>query len=257
METGFSLYGTAHICWLILLAVLTGAICYAFKKTLAKAGAEEQGSRARKTWLAAAGGITLILHLAQLVWWQLDGSLNRYTLPVHVCALAVYLLVLFLILRGCGCRARFPEAALFFPCLPGAVAAILFPDWTDYPPFGTLSCLGFLGHGAIVVAILLAIKAGFIRPSWRLAPYSVLFLALYAAIMIPVDRAYGLNYGFLIEPVPGSPLAWIEEVCEPGIPYQIGYAAFALFILLIWFALWVPREKKCDKIERIKGDENE
>ncbi len=257
MDTGFSLYGTKHILWLVILAALTGIFWYTFTKSLVKVRPEEQGSRARKAWLAAAGGITLILHLAQLVWRQLDGSLNRFTLPVHVCALAVYFLVLFLLLRSCGCRACLLEGALFFPCLPGAAAAILFPDWTDYPPFGTLSCLGFLGHGAIVIAILLSIKAGLIRPSWRLAPYSVLFLALYAGIMIPVDRVYGLNYGFLIESVPGSPLDWIEKLCGPGLPYQIGYAVFALFILLIWFALWVPRGEKCDRIERIKGDENE
>ena len=123
------------------------------------------------------------------------------------------------------------------PLEAGALAALLAPDWTYYPPFSFMSAIGFIAHIAIILYILQAIWSRLITPSIKRAYIPVQFLAVYALIMIPFDRHFNVNYGFLNDPSPGSILVPLAERFGYGLGYYVGYALLVLAGILISYAL--------------------
>ena len=119
---------------------------------------------------------------------------------------------------------------LFFPGLPGAVLALLFPGWGYLPPFSFLSTCEFLGHFGIVLYVLASIREKTLQPAWRRAFIPVLFCILYFAVMMPFDRMTDMNYGFLMQPAPDSPLSLIAVVTGGGAAY---YTLYALTLLAV------------------------
>ena len=245
MNTGFSLFGSVHLFWIAVCILLTAFILHAKVSP-------------RVIALSA-----LLLHLLQCADRMLNGTYGMDTLPLHICSISTYLVFIhgFCFIGNpveehdpgrrlpesvsanapCSRRRLSPREIigeiLFFPGLPGAFAAILFPNWTDAHPFSVLSLTGFLSHLAIGLYVLAAIRNGTLRPSLRHSYVPVLFLALYAAVMIPYDRHFLMNYGFLYGPSPGSPLVFIAEIFGYGAGYYIGYALLAALAMLLCYGL--------------------
>lgn len=226
---GFGLFGGAHLIW---LAVCAGYVIVwlIFQKLTAE--------RLSAVFFRVSGVFALALHLAETAWRIYDGSFGYDTLPLHLCALASYLAALSVI-----CPARFISAALFCPCLPGVISAVLFPDWTMYPPFSFISAIGFLSHAATAAHIAVIMASGRFTPSMKDLPKSIMFEAAYAAAVIPIDIALGVNYGFLLRPVPGSPLMPLWDVSGGGIGYTALFAAAVLMISAVWYGIWAAGRK--------------
>ena len=222
-DAGFEIFDPPHLIWLTVCAVSSAAAFYAAGRLSAKP---------RKTLSRILAVLVCMFHVAETVFRYLEGTLNIGTLPFHICSVTVYLIVLFELYPD-----SFAEGALFFPGLPGAVCAVIFPDWTSYPPFSPLSAIGFLSHISIVCYILYKIREGRIIPRFRLAGFSLLFFALYSAVMIPFDNHFGVNYGFLIRPAPGSPLEIIDRLFDFRNGYLIGYAAAMIICVFFWYGL--------------------
>ena len=189
----FSLFGTEHIIWLIACAVLLLLSLTA--------------SRGSAVFVRAVAVIAVSFHLIQCAFRIYEGSYDLYTLPIHICAISSY----FTLIHALTGSAIIGEI-LFFPGLPGAICALIWPDWTMYRPFGVLSITGFLSHIAIVIYVLTAIRAGMIRPSLKKSYIPVMFIALYSVLIIPFDKHFHANYGFLNVPSPGSVLEIIAKI---------------------------------------------
>ena len=117
--------------------------------------------------------------------------------------------------------------------------ACITPDWLDEPPFSFISAIGLLAHGAIILYILLRLKDGTIRPSWKKIWIPAGFLIGYALVMVPFDRHFRVNYGFLITPVPGTPLVLIRNLFGEGFGYLAGYAIFAFALMGLYYAVFL------------------
>ena len=111
--------------------------------------------------------------------------------------------------------------------------ALLFPGWGYLPPFSLLSCCEFLGHFGIVLYVLSGLRSGAIAPSRMRIP--VIFCILYALVMLPFDRAAGMNYGFLLVPAPDSPLSAIASRTGGGPGYYAGYAGLVMFFMVCFY----------------------
>lgn len=223
--SGFSLFGESHLIWMICLS--TGIFCLALLFHV--------GSRRMKTfllWLSALS--SLFWQLAQGLYRLILGIYSVGTLPLHICSLASYLVFLHLLYHP-----AWLSEILYFPLFIGPWFAIIFPDWTMYPAWSFMSCAGFIVHASIVLYILLQIEAGTIRPSLKNIYAPVLFMTIYAAVLIPFDHHFRVNYGFLASPSPGSPLIWIAAHFGSGIGY---YAGYALLVFAIMMIAYVPPE---------------
>lgn len=242
---GFSTFGWQHLLWLAVFA-MTGAAVLIRSSSRETGGAEASGRFSRRASAAAAvlavtGSVTAGIHET------VNAGFGPASLPLHVCSMAGYGCFLHFLMtedlrrkmmtgdprKRTGPVLRILSELLFFPGMPGAAFALLFPGWTYLPVFSLYSSREFLGHFGIVLYVLLCIRNGTITPSDRRIP--VLFCALYAAVMIPFDLRTGLNYGFLLLPSPDSPLSVISRLTGSGIGYYAGYAVFVLLVMAVCY----------------------
>ena len=259
---GFETFGREHLLWLMMLAAAGAAVVFADNR--AETGNAESGRteirKGKNRWAEIRRMAAAVSAVSGRVlpgfYYIATGSYGLDSLPLHVCSMAGYGCFLhFLLTTGKDRNRRTglepqkepghkPASALqtalsellFFPGLPGALLALLFPGWGACPPFSFLSCCEFLGHGGIGLYVILRMRDGGIRPSFRRMWIPVLFCAAYAAIMIPFDRITETNYGFLLLPAPGSPLSVIAFAAGLGPGYYTGYALLVLFLMVVFYA---------------------
>lgn len=268
---GFETFGREHILWILMLAAAGAAIVFADnraeignsesgrtgirKEKIQRAKIRKEEIRRAEIRRMAAAVLAASGRVLPGIYYIVSGSYGLDSLPLHVCSMAGYGCFLhFLLTTGKDRNGRTglepqkepghkPASALrtalsellFFPGLPGAFLALLFPGWNACPPFSFLSCCEFLGHGGIVLYVILRMQDGSICPSFRRMWIPVVFCAVYAAVMIPFDRITGTNYGFLLLPAPASPLSVIAFAAGLGPGYYIGYTLLVLFLMIVFY----------------------
>ena len=221
-----TLFGPAHLLWLAILVAILAVVMRVFSAA--------KTETARRRILMAAAWAVIITHFAESFGRMAAGTYGIGTLPLHVCAFAAFASFIHFYLPK-----EWLSELLFFPFLPGAVLACVTPDWLDEPPFSFISAIGFLAHGAIILYVLLRIKDGTICPSWKKIWIPAGFLIGYALVMVPFDRHFRVNYGFLITPVPGTPLVLIRNLFGEGFGYLAGYAIFAFALMGLYYAVFL------------------
>lgn len=219
---GFGLFSWVHFLYLALGAVLVFFLCRRYKNT-----AERERTRRRV-------GITLFtLELLRAFVLAVNGRYTVYTLPLHLCGMAVYL-SFFHALRPRPLLGQF----LYAFCMPGALFALVFPDWTYYPGWHFLTLMGFLIHTLLVAYTLMQVCSGDIVPRLRDAPKCLALMLALAAPVYVFNRLAGTNYMFLHWPSPGSPLEWFSFLGNPG--YILGYFPI---LAVVWVLLYARRRR--------------
>ena len=231
--SGFSVFDKYHLLWLAICVVLTVAVLILFKKC------DRKNQKRVIFWVLV---FSVFMHFYESFGRYIEGTYSLDTIPLHICAISTYLMMV---------HYFWPHPAigeiLFTPSIPGALAALLFPSWTKYPPFSRLSWTAFFAHLGIILYIVLCIQYGMIRPSLKNVKWPLCFMAVYAAVMIPFDKHFGVNFGFLNTPSPGSPLMFIAKVFGTGAGYYIGYAILVVILLFVCYgihALLTRRSRK-------------
>ena len=250
---GFETFGPEHLFWLVILAAGGTAV---YRAASVQNGQESTARRDRL--LLAAAVLPVLGRVLPALYEIRKGIYGPDSLPLHVCSMAGYGCLLHFVLyckanrSAGGGRAALAAGRLtalsvlsellFFPGLPGALMALLFPGWGWCAPFSFLSICEFLGHGGIVLYVLLRLRDGGICPSLKRAWIPVLFCVLYACLMLPFDLASGMNYGFLLVPSPDSPLSGIAAFAGNGAGYYAGYALLVLGLMAASYALVLRRK---------------
>jgi uncharacterized membrane protein YwaF len=146
----------------------------------------------------------------------------------------------------------FLASVLFHPGILGSLAALLFPDWLNYPFWNYLSLSGFLLHGLLIVygaSLLVRIAEapdpeGVFRQDLK---NSVFFMSVGALVMALFDQITRTNYWFMAGPGNDSPFAGIYARSGYG-GYLIAYLLAAFLITALWFLLryflFVRRKKR-------------
>ena len=214
-DSGFSLFGRFHLAVLLLVALLCIATRYARRWTPA---AQITFSH----WFTGLMGGSELLRLLIL---RLTGHLTVYVLPLHLCSFAVWLCLWY-----AHRRTGWVGQTLYTLCLPGATAALLFPDWTSCPPWNYFCLHGFFIHAATVLFILLQLQTGRLLPAWRRAYQPMLVLGALVPPLQCVNRRFHTNYLFLSAASPGSPLTLLRR-------FPLGYLSCYLLLLLSMIAV--------------------
>ncbi len=226
---GFKLYGRDHICWLIICLAAGTALCLIYRRL---------GTRGRERMRLNLGLGVLLCELLKDINLIVQGEFGIYYLPLHLCGLAVFFTL------GHSIRPNETVGELLYSSfMPGALFAILFPDWTACAAFSFHSIVGFTVHLLIVTYPLMLTMGGDLRPSVRRLPRCLLILLCLAAPVYVFDRIFNANYMFLLSPAVGSPLEWFAALLgNPG--YLLGYLPM---LTLIWCALYFPfcRKRLC------------
>lgn len=223
---GFALFSREHIAAMLACAGVCAGLCLAFCHA---------GTEGRKRLRLAVGGAILLCEILAKGYLILAGAYDLSYLPLHLCGLAVFFAFYHSLFPG-----ETVGNFLYSTCMPGALFALLFPDWTAYPMLSYRSVVGFAVHALIAAYPLMQVLGGELRPSVRYLPRCLGILACLALPVYGFDRLTGLNFMFLLRPAKGSPLEWFAALLgNPG--YLLGYIPM---IVLIWCLLYFPFTKR-------------
>ena len=220
-KNALGLFSPLHILWLLTALTAWLMLCRKYKRS-----SPARRARMRRT----VAGSALAIELLRSLLLMLAGEYGIGRLPLHLCALAIYISFLHA-LRGGELTGQF----LYAFCMPGAVCALLFPDWSGYPAFHFMSVSSFTLHILLVGYTLMLVAGGDIRPDTRRAPACLGIMLLIAVPVYAFDRLMGTNYMFLNWPSPGSPLEWFAFLGRPG--YLLGYLPL---LAAAWAVIYAP-----------------
>ena len=219
-------YSAGHMLWLFS-AVL---VCLFLSRLYAGAG--ERGRRRLRLLVSLSAGAVSCLRTGLLI---LNGDYSLSRLPLHLCSMAVYICIY----HGLS-LSRKAGQFLFAFCLPGAVCALLFPDWSSLPGLHYISITSFLLHILPAAYVLMLTAGGDLVPEPSSLPGCCACLALAALPIYAFNKLTGLNFMFLNYPPPGTPLMLFAFLGNPG--YLLGYLPMAG---LVWALMYGIPKKAC------------
>ena len=128
--------------------------------------------------------------------------------------------------------------------LPGAIAALLFCNWTHRPVYEFLSLFSFIFHFALVTYAVMVVYAGIVKPHIKRIISSILFLTVSVPTIFQLNKMWDTNFMFLNVPSPGSPLELLEQIFgNPG--YIFGLVCI---LITLWIVMYLP----WNKLQRLK-----
>lgn len=220
---GFSLFGWQHLLMLAVLGTYT-VLSLRWMRRLS----EQRLNRL----LRVLGGVMLGLEVLKDFILAVIGAFSIGYLPLHLCSLAMFVCLYY----GAHPRSNSCGQILYSVCFPGAMCALLFPDWTMLPILHFQSLHSFLYHTLLVQVSLAPVVTGRIRPGVGQVWKSVTFLVLTALPVGLLNRLLHTNYMFLGHPSAGSPLELLGSI-----PGRYGYlAGYFLLVLLVELGMNLP-----------------
>lgn len=221
----FEHFCTGHLIILGIIPVFITALAYLTYKL-----SRENADRLVK----ALSVLALSCECLQDILLTIEGGNILDYLPLHLCNLGLFVNVAASFSHG-RVRAFLAEVSLVL-IAPGAVFALITPDWNYRPLLSWLPLMCFFTHTLVVAIPVMMYVNGYCRPSFRHFWYPYAFLV---AVTIPVyilDRAIGRNYMFLMHPINGTPLAWLASFLgNPG--YLLGVVIMLALVLLAVYSL--------------------
>lgn len=223
---GMGMYSAAHITWLVVLGVLVATISAVYKRL---------GQTGRKRMRIGLSCGLVASEMCRVCLLAAQGVYTAFYWPLHLCGLAMFILLGFALRPN-----RFCGETLYSLCLPGAFAALLFPDWvSNQPVWQFQSVHSFLYHGVLVGGIFMLLLGGDIRPRADGLKYPVLMLACIAPPLYFLNKLVAANFLFLNTPSRGSPLEIFSNAFgNPG--YLLPFGALVLVVVsLFYLPIWV------------------
>jgi hypothetical integral membrane protein (TIGR02206 family) len=212
----FRAFGPAHLAILASVPAVAGALA---------ACARAAPRLASPLRMALAGFIAVNAVAAHANALARGWLSPPHGLPLELCDAATFLAIAALVAPR-----PWMLDLLYYVALAGTSMALLTPDLGA--PFPSLAAITyFVGHGAVVAAVLMLVWLGGLRPRpgswWR----ALLALNAYAAAVGLFNQLFGTNYMFLCRK-PAS--ASLLDVMGPWPWYILGgeVVALALFLLL-------------------------
>lgn len=225
-DSGFSLYSATHIAWLtvIFVCVCFGTFIY-IRKT--------ENVRRRIRYVLA--GVLTAMELYKDTVLTVTGHMELQYLPLQLCGLAIIVEVCYLLVAnatGMEAFRIFLGEVMCVICMPGALAALLFPDWTRYPVINFMSLHSFIIHGLLVL-VPFAVMAGrehtvSIRRCFMPAGYLICVSFLVNIVNIAAD----CNFMFLRHPSHNSPFEAVYLNYGYGC-YMLVYALVVVLVIAI------------------------
>lgn len=221
-EGGFwSAYGHVHLIWLGAIA-LVGFIAI---KAFVGATKEKQDK--------ALKGLALWILFQEITKNHLHlyaGTATVDLLPLHICGISIFFSLWYAFKPG-----KLNGAYIYGVSLPGALAALTFPDWMDYPLYHFSSINSFSIHGELVIFALMALISGRLKPDIRQVPKMAIIMYILAIPIYFLNKVWGTNFMFINYPSPGSPLVPLYDIFGDG--YVI---AAAVLLVVVWYILFLP-----------------
>lgn len=220
---GWKLFSVGHILWLALgaLACAGIAVMYAFLP--------EKGRRASRITIAVLLITNIVVHQIFFIvtkQWKLDH------LPLHMCYFGAFIIMAHAFAR----KHHDTLAALTYAIsLPGAILALLTPNWSVLPFWNFSGISSFLYHLLLIVYPVMLIAGGY-RPQFRHLRPALPFIAGTAVAIFILNKAIGTDFLFING---GKTVGWLRAMTKIFGIY--GYLwIFPVIMTLLWTIQFLP-----------------
>ena len=228
LEIGFSLYSPGHLIWLAAIAAATVLISNYYKR---------QGTDGRMRIRRIFAVLILLSEIYKDTVLIVMGAPMMQYLPLHLCSFAIF----GMLIDAFSPRQHLTGQMFAYAFFPGAMAALLFCNWTCYPFWNFMSIHSFVFHGWIVCYFIMLYRSEDIRPRYKGLWQTT---GILLVLMVPIyffDKLTGQNYMFLNEASEGSPLVILWQIFgtrfgEPG--YLISYIVLALAVFHVLYGIY-------------------
>lgn len=219
---GFSLFDATHITWLAIAAVVITLNCLWFRK---------MDELARSRWQKTMALLLIANELFKDVMLIIGQRFEPDYLPLHLCSINIFLIAL---------HAWKPSVMLsnflYTVCIPGAMAALLFPSWTRLPVLNFMHLHSSTIHIQLVMYPMVLATAGVLKPSVKGIPKCLGLLVLLAGLALVANLLLDTNFMFLMEAEPGNPLYVFGQI------FGSHLVGFPILITAVLLVMYVPME---------------
>jgi len=223
---GWEHYSPLHLTWLIGGLIVIILCCLFYRRS--------DADWRRKLRLILAG-LTVGNELFKMWLLMSQGNYYEEYLPFHLCSINIFV-VLWHALRP----SENVGAFLYTVCMPGAVAALLFPTWNELPLFCGMHLHSFTVHLELMLYPLMLVAGGEVHPRLRQIPKILLLLLLSGVPAILSNHFLDTNFMFLRYAEPGNPLLLFEQWFGN---HLIGIPVLISLILLVLYTPWVVADR--------------
>ena len=195
---GFDMFGLTHLLWLVFFLVFAVCSCLLYRSLRST-----QREKMRLIFAALLVADEIFKYIILTVG---DRWLADY-LPLHLCSVNIFLIAFHAVRPN-----KLLDNFLYTVCIPGALAALLFPSWASLPFPNLMHIHSFTVHTLLVVYPVMLTFAGEIRPSARYVPKCIALLLVLCIPGVIVNFLWNSNFMFLMYAEPGNPLYFFEEL---------------------------------------------
>lgn len=181
---GFKLYGLTHILWLLFFVLLCTSCLIVYKKL---------NSKNRNIMRICIAITVFTLETVKNCVAFAIGDFGIGHMPFHLCGINV-LLITFCIFK----RNKTVENFLYYIGIPGAMLALLTPDWTKMPCLNFFHIHSFLIHMFLVLYPFILVTSGDLKPDLKSMPKCVLLLVGFAIPALILNLIFDTNFMFLM-----------------------------------------------------------
>jgi hypothetical integral membrane protein (TIGR02206 family) len=216
---GFPLFGTIHLTWLAVFLLIAVINCCWYRK---------RSATARMRWKRAVAILLIADEIFKFIVLAAGGNLSWFYLPLHLCSINIFVIA-FHAIKPTKTVGNY----LYTVCIPGAMAALLFPTWNALPGANYMLIHSFTVHILLALYPIVLTVAGEIKPELKELPKALLLLTGLAALALICNLLMNANFMFLMYAEPGNPLYLFKEMWGShllGFPVLI--AAIAVVMLL-------------------------
>lgn len=223
---GFAHYGTLHLCWLAAFAAVAVLNCILYRRL------NEKG---RKIWRIVVASLLVLDEVYKQIPLFVNGLFTLEYLPLHLCSINIFVIV-FHALKP----TKYVGNYLYTVCIPGAMAALLFPTWNALPGANYMLIHSFTVHILLALYPIVLTVAGEIKPELKELPKALLLLTGLAVFALICNLLMDANFMFLMYADPGNPLYLFKELWGS---HLLGFPVIIAGVLLVMHTPWVIAKK--------------
>lgn len=194
---GFSYFGGTHLCWLAFGAAVILGCCIWYRKMTGEG---------RAKWRKTVALLLIADELFKMAMLIIGRRFLLNYLPLHLCSINI-----FLIAFHAWKPNRTLDAFLYTVCIPGALAALLFPTWVSLPVGNFMHLHSFTVHILLILYPIVLTAGGDIEVHPRNIPKC---LGLLLGMAVPIylfNLVFDENFMFLMYAEEGNPLYLFEQ----------------------------------------------
>lgn len=225
---GFSHYDFLHISWLIIFAITVLLNCFYYKKA---------SSEKRSQWRKIVSALIVADEIFKMAMLTLGGNYTLDYLPLHLCSINIFIIAYHAYIKP----NKALDSLLYTVCIPGAMAALLFPSWAVLPLANFMHLHSFTVHILLALYPIVLTYGGDIRPTIKDVPMCVGILLALAAPIYLINLALNTNFMFLMRADEGNPLLIFQNIFGS---HLWGFPIIIAAIVVVMYLPWVIADKK-------------